>query len=53
MNVWADASFLAVGVSHKVNKLVNEAIRWLWPSKDTQHINVAELNTAERCHACT
>ena len=44
LSVWADASSLATGVSLVYDGAVVEDACWLWPAKDSQHINLAELN---------
>lgn len=45
MNVWMDASSLAVGVSVEINGSVIKDMCWVHPLKDMQHNNVVEFNT--------
>ena len=45
LSVWVDASSLATGVSLVYDGAVVEDAYWLRPAKDSQHINLAELNT--------
>ena len=44
MNVWVDASSLAIGVLLEKNGAVIEDACWLRPMNDTMHINLAELD---------
>ena len=44
LDVWVDASSLATGVSLKHNGAVMEDASWLRNERDTQHINLAELD---------
>ena len=44
MNVWVDASSLAIGVLLEKNEAVIEDACWLWPMNDAAHINLAELD---------
>ena len=43
LNVWVDASSLAIGVALKRYEAVLEDACWLRPENDAQHINLAEL----------
>ena len=45
LSVWVDASSLATGVSLVYDGAVVEDACWLRPAKDSQHINLAELDT--------
>ena len=58
MNVWVDASSLALGVLLENDVAVLEDACWLWPANDAWHINLAELdavvkgvNLALQCQA--
>ena len=44
MNVWVDASSLAIGVLLEKNGVVIEDEGWLWLMNDAEHINLAELD---------
>ena len=44
LSVWVDASSLATGVSLVYDGAVVEDACWLRPAKDSQHINLAELD---------
>ena len=44
LNVWVDASSLATGVSLEHDGAVVEDASWLRKERDTQHINLAELD---------
>ena len=44
LNVWVDASFLTTGTSLVYDGAVVEDACWLHPEKDSQHINLAELD---------
>ena len=44
LSVWVDASSLATGVSLVYDGAVVGDVRWLCPEKDSQHINLAELD---------
>ena len=44
LSVWVDASSLATGVSLVYDGAVVEDACWLHPEKDSQHINLAELD---------
>ena len=44
MNVWVDASSLAIGVLLEKNGAVIEDACWLRPMNDAAHINLAELD---------
>ena len=44
LSVWGDAISLATGVSLVYNGAVVEGACWLRPEKDSQHINLAELD---------
>ena len=44
LSVWVDASSLATGVSLVYDGAVVEDAYWLQPAKDSQHINLAELD---------
>ena len=44
LSVWVDASSLATGVSLVYDGAVVEDACWLQPAKDSQHINLAELD---------
>ena len=45
LNVWIDASSLAIGVALEKHETVLEDACWLRPENDAQHINLAELDT--------
>ena len=45
LSVWVDASYLATGVSLVYDGDVVENVCWLRPAKDSQHINLIELDT--------
>ena len=44
LSVWVDASSLATGVLLVYDGAVVEDACWLHPEKDSQHINLAELD---------
>ena len=44
LSVWVDASSLATGVSLVYDGAVVEDACWLRPAKDSQHINLTELD---------
>ena len=44
LNVWVDASSLAIGVALERHETVFEDACWLRPENDAQHINLAELD---------
>ena len=44
MNVWVDASFLAIGILLEKNGAVTEDTCWLQPMNDAAHINQAEMD---------
>ena len=46
LNVWVDASSLAIGVALEWCDTVLEDACWLRPEADGQHINLAELDAA-------
>ena len=49
MNLGVDASFLATGISQEENGAMIEDACWLYPDNDSQHINLAELDTLIKC----
>ena len=44
LNVWVNASSLAIGVALEWHETVWEDACWLWPEDNAQHINLAELD---------
>ena len=44
LNMWVDASSLAIGVLLEKNRAAIEEAYWLRPTNDAAHINLAELN---------
>ena len=44
LNVWVNASSLAIGLALERHKTVLEDACWLRPENNTQHINLAELD---------
>ena len=48
MNVWVDASSVAVGVALEVDGQIIEDAAWLRPQGDSAHINRSELDAAIR-----
>ena len=44
LNIWVDASSLTTGVSLVYDGAVVQDVCWLRPEKDSQHINLAELD---------
>ena len=48
LSVWVDASSLATGVSLIYDGAIVEDACWLRPAKDSQHINLAELDAINK-----
>ena len=44
LNVWVDASSLAIGLALERHEAVLEDAYWLHPENDNQHINLPELD---------